>query len=308
MEGKRPIAYSAVILAMIFWAFSFVWFKVVYQAYGPLTTIFFRLIIAFLAMLTIALLSGKLTKPRKEDFGKLLLLAFFEPFLYFMGESFGLLYVSSTLAAVIVATIPLFSPFAASRFHGEKLSIRNLIGIVISFIGVGMVIFDSSFNLQASPLGIALEFVAVIAAIGFAIVLKGLTKKYNTTTIITYQSFLGIFYFLPFWIIFEMNDFISTPFHKDAFMAIIKLGVFASCFAFILFTYSVKNMGVNNTNMFVNIIPVFTAVFAWFILDEPLPFHKMAGIAVVISGLFVAQLRPQMIREKIFLYGIRKNK
>jgi len=34
-------------------------------------------------------------------------MAFFEPFLYFIGESFGLVYISSTIAAVIVATIPL---------------------------------------------------------------------------------------------------------------------------------------------------------------------------------------------------------
>ena len=44
-----------------------------------------------------------------------------------MGESFGLLYVSSTVGAIIVATIPLFSPIAASRFHGEKLSVRTFL-------------------------------------------------------------------------------------------------------------------------------------------------------------------------------------
>jgi drug/metabolite transporter (DMT)-like permease len=308
MQEKRPIVYSAVILAMIFWAFSFVWIKIVYLAYGPLTTVLFRLIIATLVMLLITKLSGKLSLPRKEDIGKILLLAFFEPFLYFMGESFGLQLVSSTVGAVIIATIPLFSPIAASRFHGEKLSLRNMAGIIISFLGVAIVVFDSSFNLQASPLGIALVFVAVFAAIGYTVVLKDLANKYNTTSIITYQNFIGIFYFLPFWLGFEMNDFISVPFHREAFMAIIKLAIFASCFAFILFTYGVKNMGVNNSNMFVNIIPVFTAIFAWFILDEPLPFQKMAGIAIVISGLFVAQVKPGMIGKRLLKNGIRKNK
>jgi drug/metabolite transporter (DMT)-like permease len=308
MQKKRPIVYSAVILAMIFWAFSFVWIKVVFLAYGPLTAVFFRLIIASGIMLLISSLSGTLMKPEKKDIGKILLLVFFEPFLYFMGESFGLLYVSSTVGAVIIATIPLFSPIAASRFHGEKLSLRNLFGIIISFMGVAIVIFDSSFNLQASPLGIALIFIGVFAAVGYASVLKGLTKNYNITTIITYQNVIGVLYFLPFWLGFEMNEFILTPFHKEAFMAIIKLAIFASCFAFILFTYSVKNMGVNNSNMFVNIIPVFVAIFAWLIIDEPMSAQKITGIAVVISGLIFAQIRPARIIKRLSKNGRGKNK
>ena len=47
----------------------------------------------------------------------------------------------------------------------------------------------------------------------------------------------------------------------------------------------------NNANIFINIIPVLTAIFAWYILDEPLSLRKMSGIAVVIIGLFIAQFR-----------------
>ena len=165
MRQKKGIVYIAVVFAMVFWAFSFVWVKEVYVAYGPLTTVFFRLIIATLLMLLYSWASRKLLKVEKKDYKTFLLLAFFEPFLYFMGESFGLKYVTSTMGAMIIATIPLFSPVAASRFYGEKLSVRNLIGIILSFIGVGIVVFDSSFNFVASPLGIGLEFLAVFAAI-----------------------------------------------------------------------------------------------------------------------------------------------
>jgi drug/metabolite transporter (DMT)-like permease len=229
-----------------------------------------------------------------------LLLAFFEPFLYFLGESYGLKFISSTMGAIIVSTIPLFSPIASSRFHGETLSIRNFIGIVFSFLGVGIVVFDSSFNFIASPLGIALEFLAVFSAISYMVVLKGLTKKYNTPTIITYQNFIAIFYFLPCWLIFESRDFIITPFDATAFIAIVKLALFASSIAFILYTYSIKNIGINNANMFINLIPVLTAVFAWFILDDPLTLKKFVGILVVISGLFIAQVKMKGLTAKLF--------
>ena len=291
MGQKKGIVYLALFMAMVFWSLSFVWIKQAYVAYGPLTTVFFRLIIATILMVGYGWVSRNLLKIERRDIRSFLLLAFFEPFLYFMGESFGLKYVSSTMGAIIISTIPLFSPLAASRFHGEKLSLRTFWGIILSFAGVGIVVFDDSVNFIISPLGIALEFLAVFAAIAYTVVLKDLAIKYNATTIITYQNLIGIFLFLPFWAIFESKSLLNTPFDVQAFIAVIKLALFASCFAFILYTYSLKRLGMNNANIFINVIPVLTAIFAWYLLDEPLTLRKLAGIAVVITGLFLAQVR-----------------
>jgi drug/metabolite transporter (DMT)-like permease len=246
-----------------------------------------------------AKLTGTLVNIERKDLGTFILLSFFEPFLYFMGESFGLLYVSSTIGAIIIATIPLFSPIAASRFHGEKISFRTFLGILLSFFGVSIVVFDSSFNLIASPLGIALEFLAVISAIFYTVVLKKLAVKYNPTSIITYQNLLGLIYFLPLWLIFEYRDFTTIPFNLPAFAGILKLSVFASCIAFIFYAHSVKRMGINKVNIFINIIPVFVAFFAWLILDDPLTIRKLIGISVVIAGLLVAQVKLRKSTEEI---------
>lgn len=290
MKNKAWLPIGAAILSMIFWSFSFVWVKIVYEAYGPLTTIFFRLLISTGLMLVFTILTRKLQKIQPGDLKFFLLLAFFEPFLYFMGESYGLKYVSSTVASVIVATIPLFSPFAAWYFYKEKLARTNLFGLIITFFGVSLVVLDTSFKFTASPLGVSLEFFAVFGAIGYASVLKGMSHRYNTFTIITYQNLIGAFFFLPFWLVFEFRDFTQVPFSAEAFGAIIKLAIFASTFAFILFTYSIRNMGINKSNTFINVIPIFVAVFAYLILGDQLNFHQMIGIAIVISGLFLAQI------------------
>ncbi len=290
MKNKSWIPYGAALLSMIFWSFSFVWVKVVYEAYGPLTTVLFRLILSAGMLLAFTLLSRKLQRIKPGDLKYFVMLAFFEPFLYFMGESYGLKYVSSTVAAVIVATIPLFSPILAWHFYKEKLSRTNLFGLVITFLGVSLVVLDNSFNFTASPLGVALEFVAVLGAIGYSSVLKGISHRYNTFTIITYQNLIGATFFLPFWLGLEMNDFLQIPFDAKAFWAIIKLAIFASTFAFILFTYSVRTLGINKSNIFINVIPVCVAIIAFIILGDRLNFHQMVGIAIVISGLFLAQI------------------
>ena len=291
--------YLALMSAMVCWAFSFVWVKIAYIAYGPLTTTLFRLIIAAALIFIYAKIGKQLMKIKREDYRVFLLLAFFEPFLYFLGESYGLKFISSTMAAIIISTIPLFTPIAASRFHGESLSLRNLIGIILSFLGVSIVVFDSSFNFTASPLGVALEFLAVASAIGYTTVLVGLTKKYNTPTIITAQNFIAIFYFLPIWLIFESAEFAETPFNLTAFWAIVKLAVFASVLAFVFFTFSLKKLGINRSSMFINLIPVLTALFSWYILDDPLSLRKLIGILVVISGLFIAQLKMKKLVAKL---------
>ncbi len=290
MKNKTWVPYGAALLSMIFWSFSFVWVKVVYEAYGPLTTVLFRLLISSGLLLLFTVAARKLQKIQPGDLKLFLLLAFFEPFLYFMGESYGLKYVSSTVAAVIVATIPLFSPIAAWYFYKEKLSRTNLYGLIITFLGVSLVVLDTSFSFTASPLGVSLEFLAVAGAIGYASVLKGISHRYNTFTIITYQNLIGALYFLPVWLGFEMNDFMQVPFNPKAFKAIIQLAIFASTFAFILFTYSVRNLGINKSNIFINVIPVFVAVIAFIVLGDQLNFHQMVGIAIVISGLFLAQI------------------
>lgn len=290
MKNKSWLPTGAAILSMIFWSFSFVWIKIVYEAYGPLTTILFRLVISSGLMMVFTILTRKLQKMQPGDLKLFILMALFEPFLYFMGESYGLKYVSSTLASVIVATIPLFSSIAAWYVYKEKLSRTNLIGLVITFFGVSLVVLDTSFKFTASPLGISLEFLAVMGAIGYTSVLKGISHRYNTFTIITYQNLIGAVLFLPFWLGFEFQDFTQVTFNPKAFGAIIKLAIFASTFSFILFTYSVRNMGINKSNIFINIIPVFVAVFAYLILGDKLNFHQMIGIAIVISGLFLAQI------------------
>ena len=294
---------GAALLAMFFWSFSFVWFKIAYLAYQPMTVISLRLVIATAILFAFTKFSGKLQPIQAKDLRIFILMAFFEPFMYFMGESYGLMYVSSTVAAVIVATIPLITPFAAWYFFKEKLSAANIAGLIVSFAGVCLVVFNTSFEFAASPLGIALEFVAVLSTIGFTVLLKNLTTRYNTFTILSYQNLFGLFMFLPFWYAFESGQVMQTGFHPQAFFAIVKLAVFATVLAFILFTYSVKNLGINRTNIFINLIPVFVAVLAFFILGDRLSLQNMIGIGVTIAGLFLAQIRkrkPKAVQHPIF--------
>ncbi|SMO68954.1 Permease of the drug/metabolite transporter (DMT) superfamily [Saccharicrinis carchari] len=284
-----PVVY--IVMSMVFWALSFVWIKVAYQSFDPITTVLFRLIISAGLLFGFLTITNRLKAIKKEDYKPILMLSFFEPFLYFMGESFGVKLVSSTLAAVIVSTIPLFATLFAFLFLKEKVTPLAVLGIVISFFGVGIMIFENGFELNASLLGILLMLVAVLSTIGYSLTLKNLSQKYSAINIVAYQNFIGIFMFAPFFFIWEYKGLINTNITGDSWIAVFQLAVFASSLAFIFFTKAIKFLGVAKTNMFTNLIPVFTALFAWWIIGDAIDTQKAMGIATVVMGLFVSQIK-----------------
>jgi drug/metabolite transporter (DMT)-like permease len=246
---------------------------------------------------------GKLDRILRKDIKTFILLSFLSPFLYFLGESYGVSYMSSTLAAVIIATIPLFSPIGAYYYLKERISMMNFLGIVVSVVGVAIVIFHDGFELiDVSLIGIGFMSLAVVSALGYSLIIKKMTDRYNVFTIVAYQNLIGIFFFLPLFFMLDFKHFIQVKPTWDVIIPLLNLGVFASTFAFIFFTYSIKNLGISRANIFTNAIPVLTAIFAYFILGEVITTLKLVGILVVVLGLFLSQLKKGMLR-RIFWKG-----
>jgi len=282
--------YGAVILAMVCFSLSFVWFKVANQVYGPLTIVFLRLGISVGIILVFLTVTNSLRLPDRTDLANILLLSFFEPFLYFMAESYGLQLLSPTVGAVIISTIPLAAPFAASFFLSEIVTVRHILGILVSFAGVTLVVYEIGAGMTASPVGVLLQFGAVLSAVGYTVALRKVSDRINAITILFYQSLLGTIFFLPFWLFFEAGRYVHTPFDTNAMLAIFKLAFLVSTVAFLLFIYSIRELGITKSNMFINLVPVFTALFAWQILGETLTMQKWTGILIVILGLFYGQI------------------
>jgi len=122
---STQLIYLPVILAMAFWSFSFIWYKQVFVYYPPVTVILLRLAIAVPLLFTVSLIAGKLQHIQRQHVSWFLLLGFFEPFLYFLGECYGVNLISSTLASIIISLIPLIVPIPAWFLFREKFSLSN---------------------------------------------------------------------------------------------------------------------------------------------------------------------------------------
>ncbi len=277
------------IVAMVFWGMSFIWYKQAYPEFKPITVILFRLLLSFPLLIGFSKLIKRLNKLKRKDIKLFLLIALFEPFLYFIGESHGLLYVSSTLASVLIATVPLFAPFFGYYFYKEKLSVNNYLGILISFAGVVTIVYVDGKMGNAPWYGILLIMLAVLSTQGYAIVLKKLLENYNALTIVSYQNLIGTFYFIPVFMAFDFKGFIDSTYTWKDFMPVFYLSFFASTVAFIFFVQGIKKLGISKAIVFTNFIPIVTAILAIPLLGENLTFVKLLGILITISGLLFSQ-------------------
>ena len=282
--------YGAIVLAMIFWAFSFIWTKIAIESFQPVTLVTLRLIIATLLLYAYAKATGKFQYIDRADIKWFVLLAFFEPYMYYMGETYSLTMLHPTLVAVIVATIPLFAPVFAFIFLKEKISPVNILGIIVSLSGVMLVIYEPETGMGGGLVGIVLVFVAVFSAVFYAVTLRKISMHYKTVNIILYQSFIGLFFFVPTFFITDFSTIETIKISYKSLEALLMLAILASVLAFVLFAGVVRKIGIAKTNVFVNLIPVFTAIFSWLLLGHNLTFYQWIGIAVVVSGLFVSQL------------------
>ncbi len=301
--------------AMIFWGISYIWSKIVFEYYEPATTVFLRLIISSVFLLMLMRFTGRSQKIEPADYKLFFLTALFSPFLYFVGESFGLHRVSPTISSVIVSTIPLFMPIAAYFVLNERLKVVNIIGLIISFGGVMVMVVDRHFSLTASPTGLLFLFLAVGSAIVYGLLLKKLTGRYNPVTIITYQNMIGILYFLPLVFLLDGNRIFNVVPDFRLAGSLLLLGVFASSLAFVFFVKAIKQIGIAKANIYTYLIPVFTAFFSLLILHEKITADKIAGIILVFFGLLLSQQGKPIKMNQLpiinppipFLNGKKKN-
>ena len=290
-DNKIAFGYVAIMFAMLFWGLSFVWIKHLLNNNFPVFTIvFIRLVLASAVFITLLKLQNKLQKIAREDYKDFLLLAFFEPFLYFIGEDFGLQQVDASFAAVIIALIPIV--ITITMYYSEPAPIRweFVVGTVISVVGVLMLTMSANGHSDFNLKGTLLLGLAVLAASGYSVQLTRLLKKYSPVTVTTWQNFIAIPMFLPFVLIFDVKHWGSLTWDASAVVSLVCLALLCSAGAYMLYSYSVKQLTVSKTCIFTNLIPIVTLLVAAAIGQEVFTQTKFWGIVIVVIGVTFSQM------------------
>ena len=289
---EKGFGYIAILFAMLFWGLSFVWIKHLLNNNFPVFTIvFIRLALASAVFVTVLKLRKKLQPVARADYKDFLLLAFFEPFLYFIGEDFGLKYVDASYAAVIIALIPIV--ISITMYFAEHTPIRweFVVGTLVSVAGVLMLTMSPNGQITFSLKGTLLLGLAVLAAAGYSVQLTRLLRKYSPATVTTWQNFIAIPFYLPFILIFDVKQWPAMTWDATTVVSLFCLALLCSAGAYMLYSYSVKQLTVNKTSVFTNLIPIVTLIAAAAIGQETFTQTKFWGIVVIVAGVTYSQLR-----------------
>lgn len=285
---KLWIAYTSLLLAVFLWAGSFIAFKMAFQAYDPMVVVFGRMAVASMGFLFFInrFISFKC---QRSDIKYIMLMAIFEPCLYFLLESKALQYTTASQAGTISSMMPLMVAIGASIFLKEQVSKQTYLGFLIAMAGVCWLSFsgDVTYDAPNPPLGNFLEFLAMGCGAGYTITLKKLTKQYPPFILTGIQAFCGMLFFMPF--LFLPSTKLPTHFDATAVGAIVFLGVFVTMGAYGLYNYGVSIVSASQASAFCNLIPVCTIFLGWLILNESFSIYQYAAAIVIIIGVFMSQ-------------------
>lgn len=288
--GKNKIrTYLALNGAVIFWGLSFVATKMALESFPAFTLVFARFMLASCFFLLLMIFRGFPSFTRREH-GKLLLIALFEPGLYFVFETLGLKHTGAAKASLIIATVPLAVTAFAAIFLGERTNRTSLAGIAISLVGIAILIAgDPQFewNLKSSLSGDLLIFGAVISAALYMICAGDLGKKHSALDITGLQIIYGALLFVPAFL-WELPDMRWSEISGRSAAALIYLTLFATVAGFICYNYALTQISASRASIFINCIPVVTAVGAAILLGERLGLIQICGGAAVLSAVFLA--------------------
>ena len=290
VHPSKLLVYIASSFAILLWGMSYIWTDKLLELGIPVFYfVFVRIFLAGVVLFLLNVAYGRIKRIQQQDLGKFLLLAFFEPFIYFVCETYGVEMTSPTISAMIIATIPIFSIAAGRIFFKEKITALNIVGVTLSLMGIIMVIMKGEIVGKDLLWGIILLLIAVIAEVGHASITKSLAGNYSSQIIVMYQFLIGSLYLLPLFAWKGLDGFNATLyFSADVWYPLICLAVLCSSLAFSLWVSTIKNLGVAKSSIFSALIPVVTALIAW-ILGTQMTSLQWSGIALSTVGVVLSQ-------------------
>lgn len=284
-----PVSTYAVMPLLIFcytmWGGGMIAMKYAFESFSVVHVIFARVCFAAIVYLMIFPLWRRLPY-EKGDWKYLGAMVLFEPVLFFLFETYALKFTTASQAGIIAACFPICTALAAWLFLKEQLNRRMVIAIVFAVLGVASTSYFSEGSQDASHplLGNLLMLGAVLASAGYAVCVRFIARRYSPLSISAIQAIGGSVIFLPLLLGEPLPQSVSMP----ALGGLLYMGIGVGLLVYMSFNFALKHIEAGVVALFGNLIPIFTLLFAYLLLDERLNVPQMVGVALTFCGVFIA--------------------
>lgn len=270
------------------WGGTFMVVTIALGGYGPLTVACARTTLGAMALLLLMrVMNSPLPTFDTRMIKYLVVIGVLNTALPFALLSWGQQYVPSAFAGISMAALPLFVLPLAHIFTDEKLSTRNLLGVIMGFVGAVVLIGPSVLKIGTGmePVG---QLACLAAALSYAIS-SIMTRRCPPIDAITMAALLlvvGAVTLIPamLWI-----EGIPTVTDRTSTTAIIFLGIVATALAALLRVHTIRTAGAVFMTLVNYQVPVWSMIFGAWILSEILPLRFFIALGLIMFGLTISQ-------------------
>lgn len=284
----RPSDVTRLVLLGGIWGASFLFIKVALDDLTPLQIVATRIGVGALLLVGLLYARGGRIPRDRELLRTLAVMAFISNIVPFGLITWGEQYITSSLAAILNSTTPLFTVLiAAAVLPGEALRTVRLAGVVLGFAGVGVIVgFDSGGSLQGI---IAVTIASLSYAAGFVYARRHLSgRDLPPLALPATQLLISTVLTLPFALV----DVANTPptLTLDGTASTLALGLLGTGWAYVLYYRLIADIGATSASFVTYLIPIFGIVLGAIVLNEELGVNTLAGATLVIAGIGLAEL------------------
>jgi drug/metabolite transporter (DMT)-like permease len=267
------------------------WIKIAVQEVGPITLVAFRVLFGLLFGIVVIIIQGVQWSRSFKEWSPLLLLGITNVAIPFFLISWGEQSIDSAVAAILDATVPLFTILIAHYLlHDDKITFPKVLGLLIGFAGV---IVLMSKDIGAS-FGSLLGQLAVVLACAFyagsSVFARRTTE--NTPSILRSAGPLVSATVIMWLATFFVESPVEIPQLGLTWIALLFLGILGSGLAFVMSYYLIHEIGPTRTSMVTYLFPLGGVILGVAFLNEELSWQLLAGAVLIIASLAVANWQP----------------
>ena len=294
---KKNLAYVLLTLAVIFWAGNFIVgkFATLFEI-PPLTLNVLRWVSVWIILMpfTYKEIYNNLPVIKKNwlviSFMGVITISTFNSVVYY-----ALNYTQVINAVLVLAAIPAATIVFSSLMNIEKTNIFQLLGLLLSIVGIGSIISNGeiqkiiSLNFNKGDLWM---IVCVITWALYSTLLKKNKFEFSQFTLIQLMVSAGILFLLPQFF-YEKSIGLEVNFNKAFFLILFYVVVFPAIAAYYCWQKGIEIIGPNRASMFIQLMPLFSAVMAIIIFNEKFELYHFTGAAFIVSGIYLSNKRNQ---------------
>jgi drug/metabolite transporter (DMT)-like permease len=279
------MSYFILLLLGAIWGASYMFIKVGGAEIPPFTFVEIRTLVAALTLAIVLLLRHESIPRTRRAWLVLIAMGIFNGVIPYTAITWGETHISSGLASILTAAMPLFTViFAHFWSEDERLTLPKSIGIALGFIGV-VVLFVPELRrgIQIEFWG---QFAIVIAAASYGLATLIAHKYLNGISPVmasTGQLATAALFMLPLSLAFD-NPFALRP-SLPAIGSLLILSLLGTAFAYILYYWLIEHTGATRTALVTYLIPITGVMWGALLLSEPIEWEAIVGLALIIAGV-----------------------